>query len=170
MANDNLFSKRNQLIALGGIGCLFAGIFIVYSNRQKKLFSDILAAVENPQETVIDGAFGDWRDVYSCDCWTPMYLKKAGISPTTLDYATAKNYAKIIYDAKNKGLISNNQDSVVSVFNKLKNKADLARVSEMFSNMKYGSLVDYIKPFMESSLGRRNYMEDIYNIVSKLPN
>ncbi len=161
-------SKRNVIIG-GSIGlCLLGAGFLVYTNRQKALYSQIWDKV-GAVDDIKDGAFGDFRDVYACPCWNPSYLNQAGTSNTTLDYATARDYAQKIYDAHAKGLISNNQDAVVSIFNKFQNRSDIAKVSQLFSDMKFGSLKDYLKSFMEGTVTRKNYMQDIFDIISKLP-
>lgn len=166
MGSQNIYSKRNVLIASGGAACLFAIGFLIYSSKQKAFYQQIWDKSGDGNEGEV---FGDWQDVYGYDFWQPAYLDKNGISPSTLDYATTKDYAQKIYNAHAQGLVGNKQDDVVSVFNKLKNKTDVAKLSKMFNDMKFGSLKDYLKSFMEGNLTRKNYMDDVYKIILKLP-
>lgn len=165
MAQDNLFSKKNVLIGGGVALCIIGVGFLVYSNRQKALYQAIWDKADNPD--VSSGQYGDWRDVYDSPAWNPVYMNQAGVSPTTLDYGTAKDYAQKIHDAK--GTVSSKQDDVVAIFNKLNNKTDVAKLSSMFASMKFGNLKDYMKSFMEGNITRKNYMEDIYTVLLKLP-
>ena len=165
MSGLNSFSKKEVLIGAGVGICLLSVGFIVYSNRQKNLYQQIWEKAGS--DDVAEGVFGDWRDVYESPAWNPKYLSQSGISPTTLDYGTAKDYAQKIHDAK--GTVSSKQDDVVAIFNKLQNRTDVAKLATMFSSMKFGNLKDYMKSFMEGSLMRKNYMDDIYNVFLKLP-
>ena len=57
-------SKRNVIIG-GSIGlCLLGAGFLVYTNRQKALYSQIWDKV-GAVDDIKDGAFGDFRDVYA---------------------------------------------------------------------------------------------------------
>ena len=161
------FSKRNVLIG-GGVVLLALGAgMYIYTRNQKALYQQIWDAVGGNTADLSKGLYGDWRDVYDLDSWSPAYLNTAGISPATVDYDTAKADAIRIYG--DKGYITDNRADVVSVFDTFKNKTDMATVAKMFEDLKYGSLKDYMKSFMEGGITSKNYMQDIYNFLLTLP-
>ena len=168
MIDSQLFSKRNVIIVCS-LGLSILGIgFIVYTNKQKTLYSQLWNKIDSSSDDGVGaGIQGNWRDVYDYTFWSPSYLSTAGASTPTLDYTNAKADAEKIYKAGT-GLI-HNQSDVVSVFATLKNRSDLAKLSQMFASLKYGDLKDFLKGFMEGGIVVTNYMPQIYDILKKLP-
>ncbi len=175
-AANNLFSKRNVLIG-GSVGlCLLGAGYLYYTSNQRKLYQQLWDKAPDTND-VADGIYGDWHDVLNCPCWNPQYLSLATIQKPTIDIVTASKYAQDILAAKGFALLPDNEPAIISVFQKLKNWADVAKVSQAFTAVSKGQqLKDFLEKVMndEGVIGglftdHKNRMEEIYNIISRLP-
>jgi hypothetical protein len=163
--NGNLFAKRNVVIG-GSIAFALLGVgFYFYTNRQKTLFQTIWDDIDAKGGD--KGVEGDWKDVYDYDFWYPAYLNGSGVSQPSIDYNTAKSYAQKIY-AAGSGLV-HTQGDVVSVFGFMKNRSDVAKLAQMFADLKHGDLKEFLRGFMEGNLVHENSMQKVYDILKRLP-
>lgn len=83
----------------------------------------------------------------------------------TISNEKAGDYATQIYNAK--GTFSSDQQSVLDVFNNLKNVPDVLLIASIFKELYGNDMYGYISDMMTPLLGH-DYMPDLNTIISKL--
>lgn len=181
MATQKNSHTKSILLVGGTVAVLCIGLAVAVSvnkKNSKKLLDDWLAYLTNPSSNDVlegGGELGTSDDLYSSDIWNPrIYMAKKGISNPTIDIATAKKYAQQIYDSKGLGLLPDNERQVITIFQKMRNRTDVAKLADAFPLIAKGeSLYPYLQSFMNNEgvlfSDKKNYTTDILNIIKKLP-
>ena len=163
----NFFSTRNVLIG-SGISLVLLVAWVVWYRRQREgLFNAILTEIRSPQDTLKYGPAGTFKDMWSYGFWDPItYLGQPGIAKPTIDIATGKKWVQEINKAKGfGGLLPDDEDAVIAVFQRLKNRSDVAKLADAYRLQYPGNT---LKGFLKSFFQDKD-SEELFNLLKKLP-
>lgn len=149
---------KNDLIPLFWL----AGGLIAFSVLKKILIS--LHIWEDPKSQALDQAAID-----PSSPWRPDYWRKSQNYSYAIDTATAQAYAKEIYDAF--GYFDDNEDQAIGVFRRLRTKANLSFLADIFNQL-YGQ---DLLTFLRGGIWPKDRLSDddvsqINSMIAALPN
>lgn len=149
---------KNDLIPLFWLG----GGLIAFSVIKKILI--FLHIWDDPKSTALDQAAIDPNSF-----WRPDFWRKSQNYSYTIDTPTAQAYAKEIYDAF--GAFDDNEDQAIGVFRRLRTKANLSFLADVF-NQVYGQ---DLLTFLRGGIWPKDRLSDddvalINSMIAALPN